>query len=216
LIVVVEAQTATLCAICLVAATGYIVASWYEKSVLAGASKAVASIAFIVFAIVNEASETVYGRYILLALTLSLIGDLCLLSRKSHFLLAGIAAFFFAHFAFIAAFAQLDLDKTYFLFALICTSVAAGFILKWLWKYLAAPYKVAVSAYLIVMILMSSLAIAANSIPILGIAAILFAVSDVSVARDRFVARDIVNKAWGLPLYYIAQLLFAASVITVV
>ena len=213
---VVEAQPATLCAICLVAAAGYIVASWYGEKVIAGSSKAVASISFIVLAIGNEASATDYGQYILFALTLSLIGDLCLLSRESHFLLGGIAAFFFAHVAFIVAFSQLDLDKTYFLIALICTTVTACFILKWLWKHLEGPYKVAVAGYLVVMIVMASLAIAAYSVPILGIAAILFAVSDVSVARDRFVTRDIVNKAWGLPLYYIAQLLFAASVIAVV
>jgi uncharacterized membrane protein YhhN len=214
--VVTEAQTAILCALCLVAAAGYVVASWKGKKIIAGASKAVASIAFIVLAIGNEASETIYGRYILLALTLSLIGDLCLLSRKGHFLLAGIAAFFFAHLAFIAAFAQLDLNRGYFVIALVCTTVAGFFVLKWLWKHLSRTYKVAVAAYSLVIVVMAALAIASTSVPLLGIAAILFAVSDVSVARDRFVNRDIVNKAWGLPLYYIAQLLFAASVITVV
>jgi uncharacterized membrane protein YhhN len=213
---VIEAQTAVLCAICLAAAAGYIVASWYGRKFLAGSSKAVASIAFIILAIANEASATIYGRYVLLALTLSLIGDLCLLSRKGHFLLAGISAFFFAHVAFIGAFLQLELDKTYFVMGLICTSAVSFFILKWLWRYLEGPYRVAVTAYLMVIVVMSSIAVAANSVPLLGIAAILFAVSDVSVARDRFVTRDIVNKAWGLPLYYIAQLLFAASVITVV
>ena len=69
---------------------------------------------------------------------------------------------------------------------------------------------------LLIMVIMLSLAIAATEVPLIGVAAILFAISDVSVARDRFVSRDIANKAWGLPLYYIAQLLFAASVITVV
>ena len=209
----IESQTAILCAICLAAATGYIVASWCGHKVIAGLSKAAASVSFIVLAVVNEASSTIYGRYILIALTLSLIGDLCLLSRKSHFLLAGIAAFFFAHVAFIAAFAELDPDRIYFVIALIGTTAAAFFVLKWLWNYLEGPYRVAVPAYLLLMILMASLALAANSVPVIGIAAILFAVSDISVARDRFISRDIVNKAWGLPLYYIAQLLFAASVI---
>ena len=213
---VIEAQTAILCATCLVAAAGYIVASWYGNKIIAGSSKAVASVSFIVLAVVNEASATIYGRYVLFALVFSLIGDLCLLSRKSPFLLAGIAAFFFAHLAFIAAFVQLDLNKIYFAIGFICTTVTAYFVLKWLWKYLEGPYKLAVPVYLLLMIVMATVAVAANSVPILGIAAILFAVSDVSVARDRFVSRDIVNKAWGLPLYYIAQLLFAASVITVV
>ena len=45
---------------------------------------------------------------------------------------------------------------------------------------------------------------------------LLFVISDVSVARDRFVKQDIVNKAWGLPLYYIAQTAFCCVVITAV
>lgn len=63
---------------------------------------------------------------------------------------------------------------------------------------------------------MISLAVAASSssMPLtVALGAVAFAVSDISVARDRFVKRAIANKAWGLPLYYTAQLLFAMSVI---
>jgi hypothetical protein len=56
----------------------------------------------------------------------------------------------------------------------------------------------------------------ASIVPISGIGAILFVISDVSVARDRFVKQDIGQQSLGIPLYYIAQLLFAASVITAV
>jgi hypothetical protein len=42
-------------------------------------------------------------------------------------------------------------------------------------------------------------------------AAVAFYLSDVSVARDRFVAPGFDNRIWGLPLYYGAQLLFALS-----
>ena len=44
------------------------------------------------------------------------------------------------------------------------------------------------------------------------VGAIVFAASDVAVARDRFVARSFVNRAWGLPAYYAAQLVLAWSV----
>ena len=42
--------------------------------------------------------------------------------------------------------------------------------------------------------------------------AVLFAVSDISVARDQFVRPAFINRLWGLPLYYAAQLLLAGSV----
>jgi uncharacterized membrane protein YhhN len=39
--------------------------------------------------------------------------------------------------------------------------------------------------------------------------AVLFFVSDVAVARDRFVEPSWKNRAWGLPAYYAGQLLLA-------
>ena len=41
---------------------------------------------------------------------------------------------------------------------------------------------------------------------------ILFAISDLAVARERFVAQTIRNKVWGLPFYYGAQVLIALSI----
>jgi uncharacterized membrane protein YhhN len=41
--------------------------------------------------------------------------------------------------------------------------------------------------------------------------ALLFAASDLAVARDRFVRPALRNKLWGLPAYFAAQLLLAAS-----
>ena len=42
--------------------------------------------------------------------------------------------------------------------------------------------------------------------------AVAFYASDLAVARQRFVAETFGNKVWGLPLYFGAQLLLAASV----
>ena len=41
--------------------------------------------------------------------------------------------------------------------------------------------------------------------------AALFALSDLSVARNRFKSPGFVNRAWGLPTYYAAQILLALS-----
>jgi uncharacterized membrane protein YhhN len=45
-----------------------------------------------------------------------------------------------------------------------------------------------------------------------ALGALAFYGSDLAVARERFVQTGFVNRAWGLPLYYGAQLLLAASV----
>ena len=75
--------------------------------------------------------------------------------------------------------------------------------------------KTPVSTYLAVISLMVALgagAFGADRMPILLAAPIAFYLSDLAVARDRFVQRSFVNRVWGLPLYYTAQLLFAVSV----
>jgi uncharacterized membrane protein YhhN len=48
--------------------------------------------------------------------------------------------------------------------------------------------------------------------PWILVGAIAFYVSDLAVARQRFVAQEFSNKLWGLPLYFGAQLVIAATV----
>lgn len=51
----------------------------------------------------------------------------------------------------------------------------------------------------------------ARAIVLLG--ALLFAVSDIAVARDRFVRPSPLNHLWGWPTYFSAQLLLGWSVV---
>ncbi len=138
-----------------------------------------------------------------------------LLSRRSVYLLRGIAAFFVAHLAFIAAFAIREFSFATVAAGLVVTGPIAVLIIRWLWKHLIGVFVIAVPVYLGAIMLMVSMAVAvsAESMPLtVALAALFFAASDISVARDRFVERDFLNKAWGLPMYYIAQILFAMSV----
>jgi uncharacterized membrane protein YhhN len=107
---------------------------------------------------------------------------------------------------------------------------------RWLWPHLGADVRGPVVAYIAVITAMvaaaagavagalngpSILVVAAHTsgTPFPGwlwptavmTAAVAFYLSDVSVARDRFVAPGFGNRIWGLPLYYAAQLLFALS-----
>ena len=71
-----------------------------------------------------------------------------------------------------------------------------------------------VRVYMLVIGVMSALACgatAAGGPVLLAIGALAFTASDISVARDRFVRHQFINRAWGLPLYYAAQLLLATT-----
>jgi uncharacterized membrane protein YhhN len=91
-------------------------------------------------------------------------------------------------------------------------------VLAWLWPRLRSVYRVAVPAYVAAIGAMVATALgtgAATGHWQIAAGALAFAASDIAVARERFVATSPLNKAWGLPLYYIGQVLLALSVAAV-
>jgi uncharacterized membrane protein YhhN len=85
------------------------------------------------------------------------------------------------------------------------------------WKRLAphvgdmAGPIVAYLAVITVMVVMAFAACGAGATILIPVGAVSFYASDIAVARDRFVAPGVANRVWGLPLYYLAQVLLAAT-----
>lgn len=154
-------------------------------------------------------------RAVFVGLGLGAIGDLCLLSREKRPFLAGIVAFLLNHVAYVAAFAWLGVSVGGALVALVPLGVAAAVVWRWAGAR-AGSLRGAVLAYIAVISAMVAVAVGAAVLGGPGrgallVGALLFYVSDLAVARDRFVAPGPANKAVGLPLYYAAQLVFALS-----
>jgi uncharacterized membrane protein YhhN len=183
---------------------------------LKAAAKATASTGFILFAIYAGALGTPYGRLILLGLALSWFGDIFLLSRSPQFFQAGLVSFLLAHVAYGASFVFRGQNAASALVTLALIAIVAFFVLRWLLPHVTGDMRKPVLAYIIVISTMVTLAAGTygrwgNGFILVG--AIAFYLSDVSVARDRFVAPGYKNALWGLPLYYGGQLLLAYSVV---
>ena len=93
-------------------------------------------------------------------------------------------------------------------------AVASGHEPRWLGPHMDSKMRAPVLAYIVAITVMVALAAGsfrycASWLLIAG--ALGFYLSDLSVARDRFVVPAFVNRLWGLPLYYAAVLLLAAS-----
>jgi uncharacterized membrane protein YhhN len=67
-------------------------------------------------------------------------------------------------------------------------------------------------AYIGVLSTMLALACATSGDWRIPLAALAFYGSDISVALNRFVRPSALHRAWGAPLYFAAQLVFAATV----
>jgi len=178
-------------------------------------TKPVASLAFLWAALAVGALETTYGQLVLLGLVLCLLGDLLLipLGRPAIFK-AGVFAFLAGHVAYSAAFLTRPISVTGLLVGAALLVVVLGGVLRWLGSSLPKDMVGPVRAYMVVIGVMSALACgvtAAGGPWAVAVGALAFTASDVSVARDRFVRHEFVNRAWGLPLYYAAQLLIATT-----
>ena len=199
----------------LIAIGGLLAAEWRDSSAGRWLSKPLASSGFVATALQCGALANAYGRAVMVALSLCWLGDVLLIPKDTRALRAGISSFLAGHLAFVAAFAVRGVDLGASALAALLLVAPGVFVLRWLAPHLPAPMRPAVVAYVAVISVMLAAAIgtcvAAPSFKIIT-AALGFAVSDLSVARDRFVRRSFVNPAWGLPLYYVAQLFFATSV----
>jgi len=176
--------------------------------------KPLASTGFLAAAIAAGALDHGYGQIVFVALCLCWLGDVLLIPDDERIFVVGIASFLIGHVAFLEAFLHRGVAPIWGAVALLALVLPALWTLRWLRPHLSRGMRAPVIAYVSVISLMVAGAVgtyaAAPAIPLLA-GALAFSLSDLSVARDRFVASSFVNRAWGLPLYYAAQLLFAAS-----
>ncbi len=186
-----------------------------DMHLLAGAAKIVASCGFLAVAVFSGALHSTYGKVLLAGLALSFLGDAFLIGETQTAFLAGLSAFLLAHLAYVAAFFINGVSWRWAGTAAIPVIGIALAATYWLSPHIAPTLAVPVRVYIIVI---SAMVIAAFGTrgkggPALILAgALLFFLSDLSVAALRLVQTDFPNYIWGLPLYYAGQLCLAASV----
>ncbi|WP_372682419.1 lysoplasmalogenase [Desulfosarcina sp.] len=176
------------------------------------------SLLFIVAWTLQPAHNTAFSGLILIALLFCLGGDILLALGTRITFLCGLVSFLLGHVMYAAAFFLDGRVGPLMAVGAILLAVSATLVWRWLESNLGSM-KVPVLAYIIVISIMvcGACGIAANpAIPgyaraAILIGAILFYFSDLFVARQRFVVGAHVNRAVGLPLYYVAQFLLALS-----
>jgi uncharacterized membrane protein YhhN len=201
-------------ALCTAAVAVLLWAEWRQHRPLLWAAKILASTSFVLAAISWGALTSLHGRLVVVGLALSWVGDVLLIPRSRAAFVGGLGAFLLAHLAYAAAFARQPLAAGALALGAAVMAAVGASVLRWLWPHLRGGLRPAVACYVGAISLM--VAFASGAAGALGatalVGAIAFAVSDVFVARHRFVTPSIVNKLWGLPLYYAGQLLLAATV----
>ena len=176
--------------------------------------KTLAALGFIIAALECDALSSTYGIIILVGLILCLGGDVLLIPKSNSIFLMGIGSFLLGHIAFAVAFANAGIDAKSSLISALPMGVIAWAVLKWLDPHLDGLMKKAVPAYILAITLMVILSIGCaiqHQAPWVAIGAVAFMLSDLSVARERFVSSGFINKVWGTPLYFGAQVVIAMT-----
>jgi uncharacterized membrane protein YhhN len=181
---------------------------------LAVSAKVIASAGYVATAMSVGALRHPFGRALIGGLLLSYLGDLFLIDASQRALLFGLSSFLLAHLAYIAAFTIYGLNRKWALIAGLPVLVTAALVAMWLSPGLPTELALPVYACIAVISLMviaafGSKGAGASTLVVVG--AIMFFVSDLSVAAQRILHSAFPTIIWGLPLYYAGQLCLALS-----
>ncbi len=198
---------------------GLLYAEWREGIGLKLAFKAPLSALFVLTGLIQPQVIFSYWLWIVLGLVLCLAGDVCLALNQEAAFKAGLAAFLLGHVAYLVAFSGMASLSALVSWRSLVVAAASGGVFLWLRPHLGRML-LPVAAYIAVISLMVMGAWAVYNEPTLSprgprmllVGAAAFYLSDLFVARDRFVSPGWINRVLGLPLYYLGQFLLAFSV----
>ena len=174
--------------------------------------KPIASLAFVVAgSALAYAAPSRFAAFIVTGLLFAAAGDVALMYRTERTFRVGLVLFLVGHLWYVAAALTRAPATSWLAWRALVPIVASTAAFVWLRPHLGRM-RVPVTAYVLVI---TTMVIAALAIPephwrfVVG--AVLFYLSDLTVARQRFVVQSFANRVIGLPLYYAGQALLAWS-----
>jgi uncharacterized membrane protein YhhN len=198
---------ATAIVVCALAQVPLLYAEHVDSLRLRAVVKPIASLAFVVVGATTHAPPAV-----IVGLVLAMLGDVLLIPGGAGLsFLLGLGSFLAGHVAYATSFLIRGVAPLLTIGVLAALAIVAVPVARWLLPHVRDPkMRAPVIAYMIVITAMVALA-AGTRAPWILVGAVAFYLSDLSVARDRFVASGFANRLWGLPLYYAAQIVIAIS-----
>jgi uncharacterized membrane protein YhhN len=156
-------------------------AVWWHRKTLEYAAKPATLVALTVVAATLVAEDDTRRRWFVVALVLSLAGDVFLMLPREKLFVAGLGSFLLAHVAYIAGFGVADVWP-WIAGVALASAVIGTPVVRTVERTLLAP----VVAYMVVISLMLAAAIGSGE-RIAGAGAVAFYASDSLIAYNRFV-----------------------------
>jgi len=183
------------------------------------AAKTVLSGLFIFTALVQSHPIPGYFYILLIGLILCLGGDVFLALPRVRMFLFGLVSFLLGHIFYVGSFFYLA-DLSHWSWIGVGIGLVAGGGVFFRLRPHLGPMLIPVIAYIVVITIMliggwtvlwdAGVELSGRLMVFSG--AVSFYISDLFVARDRFLKIEFKNRLIGLPLYYLGQFLLAFSV----
>lgn len=165
-------------------------------------------------AITMGATDNDVGRFLLVALGFSLVGDIFLLGTHAIDFSGGLVSFLVAHIAFVLAFLTLGVEPRWALVGLLIAvplSLTAGRrIVQAATREGGAALGSAVTAYLLVIVAMVAAA-SGTALLLVFLGALAFLLSDTVLALDRFVGPRSNARMLVIVTYHLGQVLMVVG-----
>ncbi|MEA3486312.1 MAG: lysoplasmalogenase [Thermodesulfobacteriota bacterium] len=194
----------------------YNIKRYNQKSALL--AKTALSSLFVITVLVQPHLISEYYNFLLAGLIFCLMGDIFLALPQKGMFLAGLTVFLTGHLLYAFGFFRVTEIGQWTGTGFLVIAAVGGLVYFRLRTYLERM-KVPVIFYMIVISVMLAGAwavfgdcgLARSGRIMIFAGALLFYLSDLFVARNRFVKKDFSNRLIGLPLYYTGQFLLAFS-----
>ena len=176
------------------------------------------SLLFILIAVIHGFPGGTYFHYLVAGLVCCLAGDVCLALPQSRMFLLGLVAFLCGHVMYVLGFLSLTGINWWTVLGTVAAAPAGGWVYRWLKPHLGSM-KVPVVLYIVLITAMVCTAcgvagdrrLMPDDRALVFWGAGCFYLSDIFVARQRFVTASFLNRLVGLPLYYLGQFMLAFS-----
>lgn len=181
-------------------------------------TKGCLSLLFVLAALVQKDPLNPYGVFVVIGLVFCLGGDVLLALPQNKAFMVGLVSFLVGHVFYVIGFFSVAGPSGWTWVTLLLAAMTSILVYWWLRSHLG-KMKEPVIGYMgviTVMVCAASSVLGAADLNLSGrlmvfSGAVAFYVSDVFVARDRFVKEGFVNRLVGLPMYYVGQFLIAFS-----
>jgi uncharacterized membrane protein YhhN len=182
-------------------------------------TKTLLSSLFILTALIQPHPDPAYFYLLLIGLIFCLGGDVFLALPRERAFLMGLVSFLLGHVLYVISFFYVADNSDWTVIGCLVGLLVSGVVFLWLRPHLRSMM-VPVIAYIVVITVMvigawnvigdAKLNQVGRLLVFIG--AVSFYLSDLFVARDRFLKSEFANRLVGLPMYYCGQFLLAFSV----